>query len=125
MEQTERKPFALRDESKEFAVRCIRLYQNLTEDAEKREYNLSKQFLMAGTRIGDAVQQEEWMPAYHFAKSAMYWLELLHDGDYIADDEAEAMLQDCEKLVRYLYVVSHPESRKDNGSTPNEEGGAL
>lgn len=115
----EKKPFDLRGESKEFAFRSIKLYQYLTEKAKKKEYNLSKQFLIAGTRIGDLVRQENRLEAFYAASSAKYWLELLQNGDYITTEQANSMLEDCVRLVKYLYVISHPESRKE------KEGGAL
>ena len=40
----------LKDKSKEFALRVIRLYKYLCE--EKKEYILSKQLLRSGTSIG-------------------------------------------------------------------------
>lgn len=121
MEQnTEKKPFDLRGESKEFAVRSIRLYQYLTEKAERKDYILSKQFLLAATRIGDFVRQESPRDAYHSAASAKYWLELIQSGGYITDEQAASMLDDCLRLVKYLYVVSHPESRKDKEAKGGE-----
>lgn len=115
----EKKAFDLKGESKEFAFRSIKLYQYLTERAQKKEYNLSKQFLIAGTRIGDLVRQEQRLDAYHSASSAKYWLELLQNGGYLTEEQASSMLDDSLRLVKYLYVISHPESRKE------KEGGAL
>lgn len=111
----EKKSFDLRGESKEFAVRSIKLYQYLTEKAKKKEYNISKQFLISGTRIGDLVRQECMLDAYRSASSAKYWLEMLTSGEYLTTNESEAMLADADRLVRYLYVISHPESRKEKG----------
>ena len=110
---TEKKPFDLRGESKAYAAESIKLYQHLTEYAPKKEYNLSKQYLLASTRIGDLIRQENTLEAYYAAKSAKYWLELLYKGQYIDDEQAEKMLEYCDPLVRILYVISHPESRKD------------
>ena len=116
MEQNkEKKPFDLRGESKEFAVRSIKLYQYLTEKAQKKEYNLSKQFLISATRIGDLVRQDSMLEAFRSASSAKYWLEMLTSGEYLTTNESEAMLADADHLVRYLYVISHPETRKEKG----------
>lgn len=117
---SERKPFDLRGESKAFAFESIRLYQHLTEFAPKKEYNLSKQYLVASTRIGDLIRQENNLEAYYAAKSAKYWLELLYNGGYIDDDRANAMLNYCDPLVRILYVISHPETRKEKESTASQ-----
>jgi len=146
-EQTDKKPFDLYAESKEFAIRSIKLYQYLTEpkDAQasmtknaqasntqyasasktkedRREYILSKQFLLAGTRIGDLIRQENDIEAYHSARSAKYWLELLQSGGYLTAEEAESMISQCLPLVKILYVRSHPNARKDG---KEQKGGTL
>lgn len=48
--KTEKKPFDLRAESKAYAIESIKLYQHLTEYAPKKEYNLSKHYLISATR---------------------------------------------------------------------------
>lgn len=120
MEQkNEKKSFDLRGESKEFAVRSIKLYQYLTEKTQKKEYNLSKQFLISATRIGDFVRLESLLDAYHMARSSHYWVELLIEGGYINQQDIEDLLDLSDHLTRYLYVVSHPETRQKGKVTPN------
>lgn len=120
MEQkNEKKSFDLRGESKEFAVRSIKLYQYLTEKTQKKEYNLSKQFLISATRIGDLVRQESLLDAYHMARSSHYWVELLIEGGYINQQDIEDLLDLSDHLTRYLYVVSHTETRQKGKVTPN------
>lgn len=115
----ERKSFDLRGESKAYAIESIKLYQHLTEYAPKKEYTLSKHYLVAATRIGDFIRQEEYLEACHSASSAKYWLELLYSGGYIDNEQASAMLNYCDPLVRILYVKSHPDYRKDKeGAAP-------
>lgn len=113
----EKKPFDLRGESKTLAIESIKLYQHLTEFAPKKEYNLSKQYLLSSTRIGDLLRQDNNLEAYYAAKSAKYWLELLYNGHYIDDEQAEKMLTYLDPLVRILYVISHPESRTKDAKT--------
>lgn len=117
---TERKPFDLRAESKAYAIESIKLYQHLTEYAPKKEFNLSKLYLISATRIGDFIRQENNLEACHAASSAKYWLELLYNGGYIDGDQANAMLDYVDPLVRILYVISHPESRKDKNDASAE-----
>lgn len=122
MQNNPTKPtFDLYGESKEFAFRSVKLYQYLTEYTQKKEYNLSKQFLLAATRIGDLVRQEQPLEAYHMARSAHYWLQVLQSGGYLTDDKVASFLEEADHLTRYLYVKSHPESRKDR----EKKGGAL
>lgn len=47
----------IQDLSMDFASRSIRLYQYLNEDAEYKEYVLSKQVLRSGTSIGANVRE--------------------------------------------------------------------
>ena len=55
------------------------------------------------------------------ARSAHYWLQVLQSGGYLADDKAAPFLETADHLTRYLYVVAHPEARKDKET----KGGAL
>ena len=82
--------------SKAFAIRCIKLNQYLKE--EKHEYILSKQIIRSGTSIGanvkEAIRAESKADFYHKLNLALkeadetsYWLELLHEGNYISDNQ--------------------------------------
>ena len=125
------KGFDLYAETKEFAFRSVRLYQYLTESKEKKEYSLAKQFLLAGTRIGDFLRQDNNIEAYHSARSAKYWLEILQSGGYLTNDEAESMINACLPLIKILYVRVHPEARKSSASVTGTsvsgymKGGAI
>lgn len=111
------KGFDLYGATKEFAFRSVKLYQYLTESKEKKEYNLAKQFLLAATRIGDLLRQDNNIEAYHSARSAKYWLEVLQSGGYLTNEETESMINDCLPLIKIIYVRVHPEARKDKGNT--------
>lgn len=122
MQNNPTKPaFDLYGESKEFAFRSVKLYQHLTQYAKPKEKILSGQFLLSATRIGDLVRQEQPLEAYHSARSTHYWLQILQSGGYLAEDKAAPFLEAADHLTRYLYVVSHPEARRDR----EEKGGAL
>ena len=47
----------VKDKSKEFALRIIKLYKYLTTSAVNKEYVLSKQVLRSGTSIGANVKE--------------------------------------------------------------------
>ena len=118
-------PFDLVGESKQFGCRIVNVYQYLTEKAERKEYILSKELMKKGTAIGDLVRQEEPLAAFHAASSARYNLELLVHGGYLTESQSNQLMEDCIRLVKYLYVVSHPESRKQKeareGMTADKE----
>ena len=106
------KPFDPEGKSKDFACRIIKAYQYLTERAPKKDYNLSKLLLVKGTQIGDFVLQKDYQAAYLAASSTLYWIEMEMKGEYLGEEEGQSLHEDCERLVRYLYVLAHPESRK-------------
>lgn len=98
----------LKDKSKLFALRVIRLYKYLCE--EKKEYVLSKQLLRSGTSIGANIAEAFYgqSEADFVAKlsisqketsETIYWLELLHESEYLKDNEFDS---DAEELIKLL-----------------------
>ncbi len=101
----------LKDKSKAFALRIIRLYNFLCKD--KCEYVLSKQLLRSGTSIGANVAEAFYgqSEADFIAKlsisqkeagETMYWLELLHESEYLNDNEFNSVYADAEELMKLL-----------------------
>jgi len=97
-----------------FAVKVVRLYQHLS--TEKREFMLSKQMLRSGTSIGANVEEAiggiskkdfkaKLGIAYKEARETKYWLRLLKDTDYITESAFLPMFNDCEELLKLLYVI--------------------
>jgi len=109
-----KKESAILVKSKRFAVRIIRLYQYLCK--EKSEFVLSKQVLRSGTSIGanareahNAMSKAEFRAKLNIslkeASETEYWLELLHETDYIAKEQFESIYQDCNELNRLLISI--------------------
>ena len=101
----------LRDKSKAFAVRIIKLYKFLLE--EKKEFVISKQILRCGTSIGAnfaeaiyGVSEADFINklsiAQKEASETIYWLELLYETDFITKEQFDSMLADADELVRLL-----------------------
>ena len=101
----------LRDKSKVFAIRIIKLYKFLLE--EKKEFVISKQILRCGTSIGAnfaeaiyGVSEADFMNklsiAQKEASETIYWLELLYETDFITKEQFDSMLADADELVRLL-----------------------
>jgi len=97
-----------------FAVKVVRLYQHLSN--EKREFMLSKQMLRSGTSIGANVEEAmggiskkdfkaKLGIAYKEARETKYWLRILKDTDYITENAFQSMFNDCEELLKLLYVI--------------------
>ena len=101
-------------ESKQFAIRTIQLYQHLC--GNRHEFVLSKQLLRAGTSIGanvrEAIQAQsrndfisKMQIALKEACETEYWLELLHETDYLSDKEFESIAADCTKVNKILISI--------------------
>lgn len=101
----------LKNKSKVFALRIIRMYKYLCDD--KNEYVLSKQVLRSGTSIGANIAEAFYAQSeadfiaklYISRKEAgetIYWLELLQEASYLNSDIASSLLEDCEELMKLL-----------------------
>lgn len=101
----------LKDKSKAFALRVIRLYKYLCE--EKKEYILSKQMLRSGTSVGANIaeafygqSEADFVSKLSIAQKetseTMYWLDLLHESDYLKQKEFNSVYSDAEELMKLL-----------------------
>lgn len=99
------------DKSYKFALHVVRLYQTLTDD--RREYVLSKALLSDGTNIGAYVESaqeaesrdgfaREISLALQKAGRTKFWLNLLHDGRLLSDEDHQEALDECLELKRLL-----------------------
>ena len=105
----------LLNKSKLFALRIIKLYKYLKEN--KQEYILSKQLLRSGTSIGAntkesvfAQSKADFIAKLFIAQKECaeteYWLELLHESDYINRQEFDSIYEDCQELMRLLVATT-------------------
>ena len=94
-----------------FALRIIRMTKFLREN--KQEFILSKQILRSGTAIGALVRESEFAQsrpdfinklsvALKEANVTDYWLNLLKDSDYIANNSFDSIDSDCGELIALL-----------------------
>ena len=111
----------IKDKSKVFAVRIIRLYQHLVDN--KREFVLSKQLLCSGTSIGANVREagraqskkdfiSKMSIALKEAAESEYWLELLHETDYLTPSEFNSIINDCIELNKLLISIVKTSNNK-------------
>ena len=100
-----------RDKSFAFAVLIVETYKVLI--SEKREFVLSKQLLRSGTAIGALVMEGEHGQskrdflskmniALKEANETRYWLTLLTDTDYLAQDRFQLLNGLCIELLKLL-----------------------
>ena len=105
----------IRDKSKAFAIRIIKLYKFLLE--EKREYVLSKQILrlvtgaagFIGANFAEAiygVSEADFINklsiAQKEASETVYWLELLRETDFLTQEQFASVYTDAEELLKLL-----------------------
>ena len=102
------------DKSKFLALRTIRLYKYLVES--KNEFVLSKQLLRCGTSIGanireavNAMSKKEFLTKMNIslkeAAETEYWLELLHESEYISEKEFVSIYADCSEVKAILISI--------------------
>ena len=104
-----------------FALRIIRMTKFLREN--KQEFILSKQILRSSTAIGALVRESEFPQsrpdfinklsvALKEANETDYWLNLLKDSDYIANNSFDSIDSDCGELIALL--ISSIKTVKNN-----------
>ena len=77
---------------------------------ERKEYILSKQLLRSGTSIGANIaeafygqSEADFVSKLSIAQKetgeTMYWLELLHESEYLKQNEYDSIYSDAEELI--------------------------
>ena len=108
--------------SKAFAIRIVKLYQYLAQ--AKKEFVLSKQLLKSGTSIGANVREakraqsrkdfiSKMSIALKEAAESEYWLELLHEADYLTESEFLSIMSDCSEINRLLISIVKTSNNKE------------
>ncbi len=101
--------------SKRFALRIVKMVQYLKN--EKKEFTMSEQILRCGTSIGAniaecefAFSRKEFLAKMYISLKecgeTSYWLDLLHDADYIDDKAYDSLKQDCLELLRMMQAIT-------------------
>ena len=101
--------------AKQFAKRIVFLGKHLKE--EHRELILSKQIVRSGTSIGANIAEarcgcsrKDFSNKIYIAlkecAETLYWIDLLHDTNYLTDDEFKSLNADCEELRKILSATT-------------------
>ena len=104
----------IRDLSKDFALRIVKMYQHLLE--YKDISPISKQVLRSGTSIGANISESIYAQsrpdfinklsiALKEANETEYWLELLHDSGYLTDKEYQSIIADNKYIIGTLVNI--------------------
>ncbi len=103
----------IKNKSFAFALRIVKAYQFLSE---KKEYVLSKQMLRSGTAIGAMVREAEQAEssadfvhkmaiALKEANETDYWLDLLHQSNYLDNGSFNSIKTDVTELLKLLTSI--------------------
>jgi four helix bundle protein len=106
----------IKDKTKSFALRIIKLYKYLTLVSDMKEYVMSKQILRCGTSIGANVKEAlrgqskadfraKMNIALKEASETEYWLELLHESDYISEEQFQSLIADNIEIIKILTSI--------------------
>lgn len=117
---SEKSKSPLRDKSYAFAIKIVKLSQNLVSG--RKEFVLSKQVLRSGTAIGALIRESEFAASkadfinkltvsLKEANETEYWLMLLYDTEYISETEYQQLKSECNVLIAML-VSSIKTSKK-------------
>ena len=112
--------------SYDFGCRITRLFQYLTEDAEYKEYVISKQIYRSGTSVGANVRESKHAQsdadflskmsiAYKEADETEYWMNLLHDNGYINESQYESLKKDMDRILKLLTSIVKTMNQKVKG----------
>ncbi len=104
----------LKEKSFAFAIRIVNLHKYLVN--EKKEFVQSKQLLRSGTAIGALVREAEQGEskadfihklaiALKEANETEYWLELLHQTEYLDSKAFESIHKDNVELLKLLTSI--------------------
>ena len=114
------------DKSITFASRIIKLNQYLVKD--KKENIISKQIVRSGTSIGANINEAnygqskaDFISKLHIAlketAETEYWIKLLQLSEYISEEMANSLLNDCLDIKRIL--ISSINTAKENNKRIN------
>ena len=104
------------EKSKRFSIRIVRLYKHLMN--VKNEYVMSRQLLRSGTSVGAniaegqyAITKKDFLNKFQIAlkecNETEYWLDLLHNTEYLTDKEFHSIYNDCRELKFLLSAITN------------------
>jgi four helix bundle protein len=100
--------------SKDFAIKIILLYKQLSKE---KEFVLGRQILLSGTSIGAnlaeancAISKRDFLAKVYISfkecSETKYWLELLRETKMISEDTFVDLYKDCQELFNILSAVT-------------------
>jgi len=113
----------IKSKSFAFSVRIVNLHRHLSQS--KNEYVISKQIYKSGTSIGANVAEAQRAQstadfvskmkiALKEANETQYWLQLLHETQYLTDVEFNSIHGDLVEILKILTAIckNYPQSNR-------------
>ena len=119
----------LHTKSYSFAIRVVNMVKRINTD--RNSFAITNQILRSGTAIGALVREAEFAQspqdfahklsiALKECNETFYWLNILHDTEYISQAAFDSMLEDCDELIAIL-VASIKTIKQRNKQIPESE----
>ena len=110
-------------DSKNYAIRIVKLYKYLND--VKKEFVMSKQILRSGTSIGANISESVFAQSRQDfvsklsislkeASETKFWLELLHETDFISEAQFNSLNDDNSKLIGTLVNIINSTKNNNN-----------
>ena len=104
-----------------FALRIVKMVKYVK--CGPKEYGMLNQVLRSGTAIGALVSEAVYAQstadfisklsiALKECNETLYWLNILHDTEYISNEQYDSMSSDCQELLALL--ISSIKTTKQN-----------
>ena len=108
---SEKSKSPLKNKSYAFAIKIVKLSQNMVSVG--KEFVLSKQVLRSGTAVGALIRESEFAASkadfinkltvsLKEANETEYWLMLLHDTNYLHNENFLQLQSDCKEIIAML-----------------------
>jgi four helix bundle protein len=103
----------VKEKSYQFSIRIVKLYLWLKEQTH---YELSSQFLRAGTSVGANIEEASASHSkkefFHKmgisskeARETRYWLRLLRDSGILTENQTSELINESEELIKMLTSI--------------------
>lgn len=117
----------LKDLTKAFSRRILKVHLYLTEQAEHRESYMSRQMMESGTKIASILLRSDYTSgkeafyqsasqALDMARDTEYWLDLLHEAGYLTDAQFCSVTDDLHHITSILWSISNKRRQKEESN---------
>ena len=124
------KPEDLKQRTKRFALRVIRMTQALPRNREVEI--IGRQVLRSGTSVGAnyrsacrAKSAADFIAKMHIvqeeADESLYWMELLVEGGFVAKERVENLMHEAEELVAIVVASINTARKKLRSKQPRSK----